>query len=81
MIYKIKKDFIKALAHLHFNKIKPDSNNDLLDIAVLIALHCQELNIIRRICCPGEKGDRPLTKDDLKEMHEKEEYDWHHIED
>lgn len=47
---------------------------------MLIALYCQELNIIRRIFCPGEKGDRPLTKEELEKMDKVELYDWEHIE-
>ena len=54
--------------------------SDMLDFAMLIALHCQELNLIRRINNAGEtQADRPLSPIDEKEM-QSYDYDWKHFE-
>ena len=77
----IKGDFKNAIRHLSFSKTQCDTNDDLLDFAILIALYCQELNVLKRILCePSERGDFPLSPEDEDEMGSKRYYDWKHIE-
>ena len=47
----IKNDFMSAIRNLPVSEKDAYGNevNDMLDFAMLIALHCQELNLIRRI--------------------------------
>ena len=80
-IEQIKGDFKNAIKHLSFSKTVCNTNDDLLDFAILIALYCQELNVIKRILCePTERADMPLSPEAEDEMASKRYYDWKHIE-
>ena len=51
----------------------------MLDFAMMIALYCQECNLIRRIVSPGLNVDRPLHPDEEDAM-KKLDYNWEHFE-
>ena len=59
----IKNDFKRAIMNLTKSAKGAYGNDkgDMLDFAMLIALYCQELNLIRRIKYSDSKQDRPLT--------------------
>lgn len=63
LINMIKQDFKRAIINLNVCQKGAYANQkgDFLDFAMLIALYCQELNLIRRIKYSDTKQDRPLT--------------------
>ena len=78
----IKTDFTNAIRSLYVSEKEAYGldSSDMLDFAMLIALHCQELNLIRRIKhVEGTHLDRPLSPIEEKEI-ANPSYDWKHFE-
>ena len=83
LVSLIKNDFKRAIMNLTKSAKGAYGNDkgDMLDFAMLIALYCQELNLIRRIKYSDSKQDRPLTQMEDEEINQQFFYDWHHFED